>query len=160
MPKLHDSQFMSAAQKAKVLRQWETFLKQGCKWEHFTKGIYEHLIQHCSFIAHYDRAGFYATYFEHGEDKAHFLSQFDVANAAADGVPRSVEYGMTYWATGDYADINREMIRIAGGYIPGLVGRAGLEQEVEDVVCAKALLKKHGYDLEISGHKSMARKRG
>ena len=160
MAALQDSPFMSAGEKAKVLRQWETFLKSGLQWKHFTKALYDHLIQHCSFIAHYNQAQFYATYFEHGEGTARFLSQFDMTKAEACGVPKSVEYGMTYWATGDYADINREMIRIAGGYIPGLLGRASLVQEVEDIVCARALLRKHRYNLEISGHKARARKGG
>ena len=145
MVELNDSQFMSADEKRKVLNQWETFLRCGCKWERFTKSLYHHLIQHCSFIAHYDRAGFYGTYFRHGEDTAHFLSQFDGRNGEP---PPSVEYGMTCWAIGDYEDINGEMIRIAGRYIPTLITKSGLKQKEADVEEAKRLLAKHGMALK------------
>ncbi len=152
MVELKDGQFMSADEKRKALKQWETFLKHGCKGEHFTKPLYHHLIQHCSFIAHYDRAGFYGTYFERGEDRAHFLSQFDSRNG---NPPPSVEYGMTCWAIGDYEDINGEMIRIAGRYIPALLVGSALKQQAADVEEAKRLLAKHGiavkeFDIKVA----------
>ncbi len=80
---LHDSKFMPVAVKSKALKQWDTFLKSGCSKEKFTKTLYNHLIQHCSFIAHYDIHGFYATYFENGDDTVRFLSQFDDSNGMA-----------------------------------------------------------------------------
>ena len=55
---LHDSKFMSAAEKSKVLKHWEMFLSSGLEKDKFTKALYEHLINHCSFIAHYDIHGF------------------------------------------------------------------------------------------------------
>ena len=119
--KFKDVRFLSAREKAQVLKQWETFLKYGCKKEHFTKLLYNHLTTHCSFIAHYDLHGFYATYFEEGEDTVRFLSQFDNSQ----GIPRSVEYGMTGWITNDeYYDINIAMCQIAVRYIPTLVEAA------------------------------------
>ena len=81
---LHDSKFMPKEVKSKVLKQWEKFLQSGCSREKFTKPLYTHLIMHCSFIAHYDINGFYATYFESGDDTRHFLSQFDTRR----GFPR------------------------------------------------------------------------
>ena len=48
-----DVRFMTAVDKKKVLRQWVRFLKSGCDARHFMKSLYHHLIQHCSFIAHY-----------------------------------------------------------------------------------------------------------
>jgi hypothetical protein len=48
-----DVRFMSAAQKTTVLRAWIRFLKSGLRCDQFTKALYDHLIQHCSFIAHY-----------------------------------------------------------------------------------------------------------
>lgn len=148
---MQDTQFMSAAEKMKVLRQWELFLKSGCTWEKFTKALYEHLHLHCSFIAHYDRAGFYSTYFESGDDMAHFLSQFDQRQAQACGIPLSIEYGMTYWATGDYADINMAMIQVASKYIPQLTEIAQNHQKDVDVARAMALFKKHGLTADITG---------
>ena len=141
---MKDTRFMSAAEKERVLKQWERFLKGGLKWEQFNKGLYNHLIMHCSFIAHYNRAGFYSTYFESGDGIADFLGQFDKSNAESNGIPRSVEYGMDYWATGDYADINMAMIETATKYIPELLNRARQGQEDADTVEAKRLLAKHG----------------
>ncbi len=69
-----DVQFMSAAEKTRTLRAWTRFLNNRLQFEQFTKGLYNHLIQHCSFIAHYNRAGFYSCYFEAGDSIALFLS--------------------------------------------------------------------------------------
>lgn len=140
---LHDSKFLPAAVKSRVLKQWEVFLKSGCAREKFTKPLYEHLINHCSFIAHYDIYGFYATYFENGDDTVAFLSQFDDRK----GMPKSIEYGMPYWLTDEeYYDINSEMVRIASKYIPVLIQQAQNRQKEADIAQARALLEKHGVD--------------
>jgi len=147
---LSDTKFMTAHQKRAVLRQWERFLRGGLKAENFSKLLYDHLIQHCSFIAHYDRGGFYHTYFDQGDDTVHFLSQFDSNNSnAVDGVPLCIEYGMSYWAKGEYEDINREMIRIATPYIPMLRAEAEARQRDADLAVAQRLLHKHGVDLAM-----------
>ena len=141
---LHDSKFMSSAEKTKVLKHWEMFLRGGLEKKYFTEALYKHLINHCSFIAHYDIHGFYATYFESGDDTLHFLSQFDTRQ----GIPRSIEYGMTYWLTDDdYSDVNTEMCRIAWRYIPALELKARNDQRHRDLVDAELLLKKHGMNL-------------
>ncbi len=59
---LKDSKFMTAEQKKKVLRQWDRFIEGGFSFHLFTDAIYQHLNLHCGFIAHYNRAGFYSTY--------------------------------------------------------------------------------------------------
>ena len=142
---LHDSKFMPAAEKSKVLKQWEGFLQSGCLKVKFTKPLYHHLMQHCSFIAHYDIHGFYDTYFEEGDDTVRFLSQFDDRN----GIPLSVEYHMTYWITDeDYYDINGEMVRIAGKFIPVLIKQAEAKQKRRDIHLAQLLLAKHGVFLD------------
>ena len=141
---LHDSKFMSAAEKTKLLKHWEMFLRGGLEKRYFTEALYKHLINHCSFIAHYDIHGFYATYFESGDDTLHFLSQFDTRQ----GIPRSIEYGMTYWLTDeDYYDVNTEMCRIAWRYIPALELKARNDQRHSDLADAESLLKKHGMNL-------------
>lgn len=151
MAEFTDSPFMSAQEKAKVLRAWERFLKGGCQREQFTKALYHHLMQHCSFIAHGRINGFYATYFEDGDQTIRFLAQFDPTKATfaePNGKliipPRSAEIGMTYWAKGDYEDINTEMIRVAGKYIPQLMGAAQARQRASDISTAEVLLAKHG----------------
>lgn len=141
-----DARYMSAAEKGKVLKQWDAFLKGGMADKLFTEALYHHLIQHCSFIAHYDRRGFYGYYFTRGDMRKRFLSQFDPANGG-----RSVEIGMTYWLDGEYADINRAMIETAGAYIPALAQDAELTQRDADISEAKRLLAKHGLELEDVG---------
>ena len=144
--KMQDTKFLSAQEKDKVLRQWNLFLKSGLSKDKFSSALYNHLIMHCSFIAHYDIHGFYSTYFEEGEDKVNFLSQFDNRN----GIPMSVEYGMTYWYTDpDYNDINSAMCRVASKYIPTLFDKARSFQRDTDVLRAKSLLAKHGFELTI-----------
>ena len=151
MVELKDSQFMSAAEKKKVLHQWELFLKNGLVREKFTKSLYHHLIQNCSFIAHYDQGGFYDTYFTSGDRVHSFLPQFDKRKAKENGIPASVEYGETWWVNEEYGDINRQMIEIASRYIPNLLAKAGEEQKAYDVGVARALLQKHGLKATIRG---------
>ena len=144
---MKDVEFMTAQEKEKVLKQWESFLKSGCCKPQFTKALYQHLINHCSFIAHYDLHGFYATYFEEGEDTIQFLSQFDNSN----GVPKSVEYGMIYWYTGpDYNDLNSEMCRVASKYIRFLAKVARHNQIKADTARVRILLAKHGLQARIT----------
>ncbi len=59
---LKDSRFMTGEQKKKVLRQWDGFIESGFSLSLFTDAIYQHLNLHCGFIAHYNRTGFYSTY--------------------------------------------------------------------------------------------------
>ena len=106
MSRFKDVEFMSAKDKELVLKQWLTFLKYGCRYEHFTRRLYDHLTLHCSFIAHFDRRGFYNTYFTSVDGRRKFFSQFDLLHGG--GV--SVEYGGVMWRKeGDYADINTAM---------------------------------------------------
>ena len=146
-----DVRFMSAAQKTTILRAWVRFLKSGLQFEQFTKALYHHLIQHCSFIAHYDRAGFYSCYFEGGDSIARFLSQFDSRGPCA-----SVEYGGNHWLSGDYEDINRAMIAEGEAFIPSLLDTAHRRQEAADISTATDLLVKHGMSVEGIGRASRA----
>jgi hypothetical protein len=142
---------MSAAQKTTVLRAWIRFLKSGLRFDQFTKALYDHLIQHCSFIAHYNRAGFYSHYFEAGDSTAFFLSQFD-----SRGRCLSVEYDGRYWLSGDYEDINRAMIAEGEAFIPALLDTSRRRQETADIATATALLAKHGIPTEGIGRPSGA----
>lgn len=138
-----DVPLMSAAQKTTALRAWIRFLKSGLQFEHFTNALYDHLIQHCSFIAHYNRAGFYSHYFHAGDSIVRFLSQFD-----SRGPCLSLEYGDRRWLSGDYADINRAMIAEGQPIIPVLIETARRRQKQTDVAAALALLRKHGISTE------------
>jgi hypothetical protein len=140
-----DVQFMSARDKELVLKAWVRFLRNGLSFENFSRRLYEHLHLHCSFIAHYHRAGFYSTYFENGEDKVRFLSQFDKRNDRR----RSVEYGGTSWLEGDYGDLAVAMIEEASPYVPKLIEQAQARQHEADIAEAQRLLAKHGHELHL-----------
>jgi hypothetical protein len=140
-----DSEFMSAREKALVLKAWVRFLKKGLRREDFSDRLYTHLINHCSFIAHYSRTGFYSTYFDNSEDTTWFLSQFD-----KDGERecRSVEYGDSSWRDrGDYEDVNGAMIEEASAFIPALLEQSSEKAKEADLAEARRLAAKHGFDI-------------
>lgn len=111
-----DARFMSAAGKRRVLTDWARFLKSGFAEGRFTKALYEHLHLHCSFIAHFDRAGFFAFYFTDPSATQRFLDQFDKTKGC-----HSVEYGDAQWiGDDDYRDINVAMVDEASARLPGL----------------------------------------
>jgi len=148
---MKDSQYMSAKEKTTTLKAWQRFVKACAtgtreqRWNAFTKGLYHHLMQHCAFIAHYDRGGFFATYFVEPERTAHFFTQFDKRKGC-----KSVEYGCWHpWYTEDYEDINRAMCDVATPMVDAIYKRCRLAQETTDVARAKALLAKHGKALEV-----------
>ncbi len=137
-----DSEFMSAGEKLLVQKAWVRFLKNGLRRQDFSDRLYQHLINHCGFIAHYSRAGYYATYFENGEDTTRFLSQFDKR-----GECRSVEYGGA-WGNGEYEDLRRAMIEEASGYIPTLMEQASGNARESDLAEARRLAAKHGFQIQ------------
>ena len=137
-----DSEFMSAREKALVLKAWVRFLKKGLRREDFSDRLYTHLINHCGFIAHYSRAGYYATYFENGKDTTRFLSQFDKR-----GECRSIEYGGS-WLDGEYEDLRIAMVEEASGYIPALMEQASAKAKKADLAEARRLAAKHGFDIQ------------
>ena len=103
---MKSTKFMSAVEKEKALKDWQRFIESDFDKARFTKLLYNHLIQHCSFIAHYNQQGFYGTYFEDPERTTRFLQQFDKDHGC-----KSIEYGMDYWINNeDYRDINTAMV--------------------------------------------------
>lgn len=111
-----DVEFMSAKEKAMVLKQWKTFLKAlathdgsesapdrygnsfPAPFKSFSKRLYNHLHLHCGFIAHYNIWGFYQTYFRgDAQDMERFFNHFS---------PNAPRY------TDDFTDINEAMSAI------------------------------------------------
>jgi hypothetical protein len=142
-PELRDVEFMTASDKASVLRDWDRFLESGFKRNYFTKGLYNHLIQHCSFIAHYNQDGFYSVYFGENGDTGKFIDQF------TSGI--SAEYGMDYWLRGDYDDINPAMCEVMRKYAPALKKTIECANEesktVKEMVLSVPLLESQIRDL-------------
>jgi len=136
--KFSDAEFLAADDKAKTLRDWERFLRLGMKFESFSNRLYKHLTLHCSFIAHYDRHGFYHTYFVKPAMARKFLSQFDGSNGGG-----AIELGMTYWLTdARYADINRAMCDVAEVYAPMFYPELESQERERDLALAKQLVAK------------------
>jgi len=133
---MRDVRFMSAKEKDLVLSQWERFVKSEFSKTNFTKLLYSHLIDHCSFIAHYDREGFYSTYFYDKGNTKLFIDQFTTG--------RSAEYGSDHWLYGDYDDINPAMCDVMREYAPKLHEKLDSAIRKQDLDIARALLAKHG----------------
>jgi len=140
-----DAKFMTAKEKQRVLRAWERFLKNGLQFQHFTKALYNHLIQHCSFIAHYDRHGFFRTYFVNPEDTKGFLDQFDRSKGCV-----SVEYGDNYWIRDsnsvckEYYDINNAMVDVLEPLLPEILRKLneqGLEIAEKEIKVSQEKVK-------------------
>jgi hypothetical protein len=148
-----DAEHMTAGQKNRVYDNWKRFVaavaagRTGADlFRNFTEPLYHHLIQHCGgFIAHYDRLGFFETYFEEPEETVRFFRQFDPS-----GDFRSVEGGYDWWVRGGngtqapYHDLNNEMCTAIGHLMPTIRNLAAKQQEALDLTRANALLAKHG----------------
>jgi len=133
-----------------VLKAWKRFVKavltgdQEKMFTAFTKRLYNHLIQHCSFIAHYNRHGFFDVYFTEPEKTGKFFTQFDRMKGCA-----SVEYGMTYWLKGFYEELHEAMIEAADEHLEKLYELCQDRQRDHDVAQAEALVARHG--LKVTG---------
>ncbi len=116
-----DAQYMTAQQKRRVLGDWVRFFAGWTELKRFTKRLYQHLTLHCSFIAHFNRQGFYQTYFADPEALQRFLDQFDRAKGCV-----STEYGMTYWirdgndVSAQHYDLNNALVDAIADMLPTL----------------------------------------
>ena len=95
-----NTRFMTAELKQRVLKDWERFLDRGLQQAHFTKRLYEHLHLHCGFIAHYNIHGFYAEYFQAGQDTEQFFENFR-SSTSLDRAMRCGEYDDLHKAMGE-----------------------------------------------------------
>jgi len=124
---MKSTEFMSGEEKEAVLKDWQSFIRSDFNERCFTKKLYDHLHLHCSFIAHFNLHGFYATYFEDPEHTIKFLQQFD-----KDYGYKSVEYRSTYWFTSeDHHDLNSEMAESLEPYKEKIYD--GLKQKTKEM---------------------------
>ena len=96
-----DTEFMSAADKAKVFRQWCNFLKKNLDRRCFSKALYLHLSLHCDFIAHTNLDGFWDYYFSEDREVTtlQFLDHFGVGGITG------------FWFRDErYIDLNQVMV--------------------------------------------------
>lgn len=149
---MQNVKFMSAVEKELVLKHWKRFMggldgydfteeSQLRLQKLFPRMLYEHLINHCSFIAHYNQCGFFQTYFTDPSDTIRFLEQFGKQPYT------SIEYGDNYWETGDYADINTEMCNVTTPLFEKLRSRFSDFAKQKDLNNAAVIAHKHGYTL-------------
>jgi len=149
-----DAQFMTANQKKLVFNIWKRFVAAvaaGKTGEEllgfFKKPLYNHLIQHCQFIAHFNRLGFFGTYFREPEDTIRFFRMFD---PDGDRHLRSIEYGDSWWVRGGngtqtpYHDLNNAMCEATRPHLDAIQSLRMKRQEALDLARANALLAKHG----------------
>jgi hypothetical protein len=113
---LKDSKFMTAEQKKKVLRQWDKFIEGGFGFHLFTDAIYQHLNLHCGFIAHYNRAGFYSTYWN--GDFIAFVRKTGMLVRPAPGVFVNWERLLaSFRCWGEWADMGVNMLHTLKSHI-------------------------------------------
>jgi hypothetical protein len=148
-----DAQYLTANQKTLVFNIWKRFVAAVAAGEtgealfkRFKDPLYRHLTLHCGgFIAHYNRLGFFETYFAEPEDTVRFFRQFD-----PDGDMRSVEGGYDWWVRGGngtqapYHDLNNAMCEATRPHLPSIRALGARRQEQVDLARANALLAKHG----------------
>jgi hypothetical protein len=158
-----DTRFMTAKEQALVLTQWNRFLAKlqtvlalpnapesaadfgnypTALDKPFTKRLYHHLIQHCSFIAHYNRGGFLSHYFQYPRDTRCFLAQFD-----SRGNLCSIEYGGTSWIYGEYAPLNCAMVDTATPRMPALVAACEAAIRRDELAVAQATAARYGFTM-------------
>ena len=146
-----DVQFMTAKEKAGVVRDFELFIiarlemdrsqlqgtDYGSLFKPFTKRLYSHYSGNLGHIAHYDQWGFFNAQFEDTRDFVANLVR------AADGIST---YG---WSVldNDYGDLNKVMQAVARHYLP--LAEALQRKEIQvaedaEVEAAKALLTRKG----------------
>lgn len=143
-------QFMTSNEKMLVYKQWERFImmltagggetvkdnygnEMPILFKYFTDRIYKHLSLHASFIAHYDRWGFFSTYFANPEDTIRFINQFDKNYDY-----QSIEYGME-WVSGDYEDLNKEMCNVVEQHKSELYSKLRIQVKADKLAEIKIL---------------------
>ena len=104
-----DVHFMTALEKKNVLRDWQRFIRNGYSGVSFTSRLYDHLSIHSGYIAHYNRAGFYNTYWR-GEISSFAKNR----NLIVRPVPRSfinwVSFLAQFTIDPEYRDLNSAMM--------------------------------------------------
>jgi hypothetical protein len=152
LPEFTDAQFMSAATKKTVARQWERLLKhlavRGYLAEDgfhlFPKALYDHLHLHCGYVAHFDRFGFFLAYFVRPADCANFMERWVERGRFQpwEGCPQ------LYDMLPDYRDIGEYMVAAATKRGADILAHARVAVRDVETAHAHALLSKHGLGVQ------------
>jgi len=135
-----DEHFLPADTKHLILKNWIAFTRSGFAWEQFTERLYAYLMGNCGFVAHYNRAGFWHTYFTSGDDKIRFIEQFDRRKAKNN-------WKMEIYASGSYSDLFNAMVSEMEKYLSVHYAACASEQKQLDLEKCEKLLNRHGLTL-------------
>jgi len=115
-----NTRFLSAEGKRYILKQWTTFIKSGFNPGRFTETTYNHLHLRAGFIAHYDRSGFYYTYWN--DEVIRFAAENGYETAPAPKVFYEWErFLKAFDIRGEYADINTAMMIVLENELSALI---------------------------------------
>ncbi len=104
-----NTEFLSADEKRAVLYDWKKFIKNGYSLTCFTDRLYQHLHLHCGYIAHYNRRGFYDTYWR--DNVLEYARQNSLTIRAVPGTFYNwTSFFVQFQIWGDYFDINVSMM--------------------------------------------------
>lgn len=140
-PTMKDAESLSAKEKSLILKSWHTFIKSGFEPGRFTKKLYDHFHLHCGFIAHYDKNGFYYTYWNDELNKHSAKHRYEV-------VPAPVAFfewerfmkNFSVW--GEYIDINVAMMIVLHYELSKLTEK--LISEVKEIYRQETLYAHNG----------------
>lgn len=129
-----DVQYMSAAEKLKVAKNWETFLRARCAAKNpsemlraWTRALYNHFYLHLGHIAHYDIHGFYQAQWASWDT---FVE--NVIKLAGDRDHMGSPLARGAWgANVDYEDLGHWIVEVAKEYLDDV--RAKAQQERKDL---------------------------
>ncbi|OPX89440.1 MAG: hypothetical protein A4E53_01517 [Pelotomaculum sp. PtaB.Bin104] len=131
--KYSDTKFFTAKQKERAYKCFIRVLKER-NIDKIDKNLYEHLIQHCGFIAHYNIHGFKAEY--SGGDFRRFVEHFDRNSR--------VFANWNHWIREEYADVNNDMVDLATAMAPQIYAELDAAERAAEIQLCKAIAAKHG----------------
>jgi len=133
-----DAQYMTAKDKETVLKHWKKFIINSFQRKDFTKQLYNHLIQHCGYIAHFNMEGFYSVYFSSPLGTKTFVEDFSVGG--------EYKYIQGERWLPDYKDIGEKMDEFLEIHKGRIKLRCAKEICENDLEIARNILKKYNIE--------------
>ena len=142
MENFTDTEFMTAKEKTMVYKTWVRFIDLLADGDiinaekAFSNRLYTHLMQNCGYIAHYDKNGFWHTYFE--------------GYVNVDSFFKNWENDYKGWMN-DYSDINKAMQEYVAPKIKDIIALQYSKERKDAILQAKHAVKQYGLTAEILG---------